>query len=207
VRAFGALLATAGLILVAWVGVTLVWEEPVTAALARLDQRQLDSQLRTRALTRPRVHSTDIARIARAYRLGSEDGEALGRIAIPRIGLRDVFVYGTAPRDLARGPGLYPGDFLPGEHRLVYLAGHRTTHGAPFEDLDRLRRGDTIRISLPYGTFRYRVTGHRIVPARAVWVLRSHRREQLILQTCHPRFSASHRYLVYAEPIRRTHAN
>jgi sortase family protein len=55
---------------------------------------------------------------------------------------------------------------------------------------------------LPYGTFRYRVTRHRIVPATDVAVLRTREREQLILQSCHPRFFATHRYLVYALPLR-----
>lgn len=198
-RSLGTLLAAVGLAVLGWTGLTIAWQEPVTAGLARLDQRALASQLRTRMHTHQVPAS--LARGARAYRLGSREGEALGTVTISRIGLHVVFVYGTAPRDLARGPGLYAGDYLPGENRLVYLAGHRTTHGAPFLQLDKLRAGDSIVLALPYGTFRYRVTGHRIVPARAVWVLRSHRREQLILQTCHPRFSASHRYLVYAEPL------
>jgi hypothetical protein len=35
-------------------------------------------------------------------------------------------------------------------------------------------------------------------------VLRSRNREELALQACHPRFFASHRYLVYATPVRVT---
>jgi sortase A len=125
----------------------------------------------------------------------------MGRLVIPRIGLSAVLVDGTSPSDLTRGPGFYAGDSLPGEGRLVYIAGHRTIYGAPFAHLDVLRRGDTIAIAMPYGSFRYRVTSHRIVKATQLSVLRSHGYEQLILQTCHPRFSASHRYLVYAEPL------
>src|SRR4029077_6159652 len=101
-----------------------------------------------------------------------------------------------------RGPGFYAGDFLPGEDRLVYIAGHRTTYSAPFAGISLLRRGDVITVRMPYGEFHYRVTGHRIVLASAVEVLRSTRRERLILQSCHPRFSATHRYLVYALPVR-----
>ena len=138
--------------------------------------------------------------VARDFRIRSHDGEAMGRIAIPRIGLNVVVVDGTSGRDLARGPGFYRGDYLPGEGRLVYVAGHRTIFGAPFSHLEKLRRGELIVLAMPYGRFTYRVTGHRIVPATALWVLRSGGHEQLILQTCHPRFSASHRYLVYATP-------
>ena len=96
-------------------------------------------------------------------------------------------------------------DFLPGEGRLVYIAGHRTTYSAPFAQINLLRRGDTVTIRMPYGTFRYRVTRHRIVPATDVGVLRSGDRELLILQSCHPRFSATHRYLVYALPRGSSH--
>jgi sortase A len=125
----------------------------------------------------------------------------MGRILIPRLGLDAVLVEGTSEADLAKGPGIYAGDFLPGEGRLVYVAGHRTTYSAPFAQINLLRRGDRITIRMPYGTFRYVVTRHRIVPATDVAVLRSGDRERLILQSCHPRFYATHRYLVYALPV------
>jgi len=202
-RRLATALIVAGLALVAWSIVTTVWQEPFTALASRRAQRALTTQLaqRTRA-DRVELARLTLREAARAYRRHSRDGEALGRIAIPRIRLHVVLVDGTSEPDLAKGPGLYRGDYLPGEGRLVYIAGHRTIFGAPFSHLDELRRGDAVVITLPYGRFLYRVTGHRIVPATAVWVLRSHRREQLILQTCHPRFSASHRYLVYATPVR-----
>ena len=90
---------------------------------------------------------------------------------------------------------------MPGERQLVYIAGHRTTYGAPFGDIDKIRPGDLITASLPYATVTYRVTGHRIVDDNDLSVLKTHHREQLVLQACHPRFFASERYLVYATPI------
>ena len=202
-RRLGTVLIAAGLALAGWTLVTYLWQEPITAALTWHSQRQLGEQLHAR-MTHARLEPVgrSVRAAARAYRLGSHDGEAMGRIVIPRIGLNAVLVEGTSEADLANGPGIYAGDYLPGEGRLVYVAGHRTTYGAPFSQLDLLHSGDSISIVLPYGSFVYRVTRHRIVAATAVSVLRSHRREQLILQTCHPRFSASHRYLVYAEPFR-----
>jgi len=56
----------------------------------------------------------------------------------------------------------------------------------------------THRFELPYGTFLYRVAGHRVVRADDLSVLQSHHREELTLQACHPRFFATHRYLVLA---------
>ena len=113
-----------------------------------------------------------------------------------------ILVNGTDHDTLMKGPGRDLRTFMPGEGKLVYVAGHRTTYLAPFSHIDRLRRGDSVTVKLPYATFRYRITGHRIVPADDLDVLRSRGREELVLQACHPRFFASHRYLAYARPVR-----
>ena len=42
------------------------------------------------------------------------------------------------------------------------------------------------------------------MPASQLSVLKSKGFEQLVLQACHPRFFASHRYLAYAKPVRVT---
>ena len=94
-----------------------------------------------------------------------------------------------------------PSTYLPGEGRLVYIAGHRTTYLAPFSHIDAIHRGDYIRLEMPYATFTYRATGHRIVPADDLNVLRSPDHELLELQACHPRFFATHRYIVYAKLV------
>ena len=196
-RALSLALIAAGALTLAWVLVTSTWQEPITALETWRHQGALARQLRTRHVP---VRAGSLRLEARAYRLASHHGEAMGRIVIPRLGLDDVLVDGTSESDLAKGPGLYAGDYLPGEGRLVYVAGHRTTFSAPFSQINLLRRGDSITIRMPYGTFRYIVSRHRIVAARDVAVLRSGHREQLILQSCHPRFFATHRYLVYARP-------
>ncbi|HZT85096.1 MAG TPA: class E sortase [Gaiellaceae bacterium] len=200
-RALSAALIAAGVLTVAWVLVAWRWQDPVTAIETWRHQAALGMQLRNRSVPE---RSRPVRLEARAYRLASHQGEAMGRILIPRLGLDAVLVEGTTEPDLAKGPGIYAGDFLPGEGRLVYVAGHRTTYSAPFAQINLLRRGDRITIRMPYGTFRYVVTRHRIVPATDVAVLRSGHRELLILQSCHPRFYATHRYLVYARPLRRT---
>jgi sortase A len=163
--------------------VTWRWQEPITAVEHWHSQRTLGAQLRSRNAP---AHAGSLRLQAGAFRLASHDGEAMGPILVPRLGLDTVLVEGTSEADLAKGPGFYAGDFLPGEDRLVYIAGHRTTYSAPFSQIDLLRRGDTITVRMPYGTFRYRVTGHRIVSASDIGVLRSTRQERLILQSCHP---------------------
>jgi sortase A len=203
VRAGAAVTAAAGACLLLWVALVWLWQDPFTALYTGVQQHRLEHEYRERKAgfhpLEPAVGgSVAVAAEARRYRLSSRRGEAMGVIRIPRLGLDAVVVEGADHRSLMGGPGFYAGDFLPGEGQLVYIAGHRTTYSAPFSRIERLRRGDRVTIELPYGSFVYVITGHRIVPASDLAVLRSHGHEQLILQACHPRFSATHRYLAYA---------
>ena len=118
------------------------------------------------------------------------------------MGVNMILVNGTDHDTLKKGPGRDLRTFMPGENRLVYIAGHRTTYLAPFSHIDSLRAGDRVTIEVPYGTFIYRVTQHRIVKATDLSVLRSPKHEVVELQACHPRFFASHRYIAYARLTR-----
>jgi sortase A len=143
-----------------------------------------------------------LAAAAARYRRSTHRGEAIGRISIPRLGLNMVLVNGTDHDSLTNGPGRDLHSFMPGQNRLVYIAGHRTTYLAPFAHIERLRPGDRVTIRVPYGTFVYAVFRHRIVAAGDLSVLYSPRHERLELQACHPRFFATHRYIVYARLVR-----
>lgn len=125
-------------------------------------------------------------------------GGAVGFIRIPRISLNVAFVQGNRPDDLAKGPGHYPGTPLPGRAGNVVIAGHRTTHLAPFWSLDALRRGDRIVLQTRRGTFLYGVRWTRVVAPDAWWVARPTGRPSLTLTTCEPRFSPRHRLVVRA---------
>lgn len=96
-----------------------------------------------------------------------ERGDAVGRLTIPRLGLR------------------------------VYVAGRRTADGAPFSDVDQLRRGNTLTMEMPYAPFTDRVTGRRIVPATFLKALESRGSEEIALRACPPRFSAGHRIITW----------
>jgi sortase A len=204
VRALGTLLIVGGLATLAWALVVWRWEDPVTSLYTAYEQRGLSSGLDERFdLYRRRTEDVsfdpeDLAADARRYRQQTEIGDGFGRIEVPRLGLRMVLVYGTDTEPLKRGPGLDPRTFFPGQGHLVYVAGHRTTYGAPFSKIDELRRGDLVRVEMPYATFTYTVTGSRIVRADDLSVLRSKNYEQIALQACHPRFFASHRWITYA---------
>jgi len=207
-RALSTVLIVAGALLLADAALTLLWQEPVSAVYGRIQQDQLEGQLKDlekapiavvdqRALRRLDA-SRRLAFAARSLKRRSKAGDALGRIRIPEIGVSDVFVEGTAAPDLRRGPGHYPATPLPGQRGTVAIAGHRTTYGAPFHDVDQLRRGDRIELDMPYGRFTYRVERLRIVKPTAVEVTDAVGYDRLVLSACHPLYSAAQRIIVFA---------
>jgi sortase A len=210
VRILGTVLIVLGTLTLVWALVVWRWQDPFTALYTKWKQHQLASQYEKRvrsfsaAISRESLAAErqSIAREARRYRLESKRGQAIGRIRSPRMGINMILVNGTDHDSLKKGPGRDLRTFMPGENRLVYIAGHRTTYLAPFSHIDSLRRDDRITIEVPYGTFIYSVTHHRIVKATDLSVLRSPKHELLELQACHPRFFASHRYIAYARLVR-----
>ena len=125
-------------------------------------------------------------------------GEPVAIIAIPRIGLDQVVVEGVGAPQLAVGPGHYPGTALPGQPGNSGIAGHRTTHGAPFNALAELVPGDPVVLTTLQGTFTYRVTRSLVVAPDDVAVLRPTAVPQLTLTTCNPKYSAAQRLVVEA---------
>ena len=209
----GTFLLVIGVGVLAWAATVYLWKDPFTTAYTAYEQRRLASNLDRNFETwrpaadpvsqpgTPKPQRDDVSREAKRFRLTSEDGDAIARLRVPRLDLNLVVVNGTSGSDLRRGPGRHEDTFMPGEGELVYVAGHRTTYGAPFSDINALETGDKISVELPYGSVEYRVTRHRIVDDNDLSVLESSGREELVLQACHPRFFASQRYLVYARPV------
>jgi sortase A len=210
-RIVGTLMVVGGVLTLLWVVVVWQWQDPFTALYTRWQQHRLASSyderfakfhpLRPANATLAAERRT-IAREAARYRRESKRGEAIGRIKVPRLHLNMILVNGTDHETLEKGPGRDLRTFMPGQGQLVYIAGHRTTYLAPFSHIDSLRRDDRVTLELPYARFVYRITRHRIVRSDDLSVLKSHGREVVILQACHPRFFATHRYLAYAVPVR-----
>jgi sortase A len=212
-RITGSLMMVAGVCSIAWAVLVWQWQDPFTAVYAKYEQHKLASRFShsfadyrppSVPAPAPAKHESglaaEMAKIkadATAYRLALKEGEPVGRMIVPRFGLKSIVINGTAHDDLTKGPGREMSTYMPGEGELVYVAGHRTTYLAPFAHIERMRAGDPITLEVPYGTFRYRVFRHRIVGADDVAVLHSRGREIVELQACHPRFFASHRYIVY----------
>jgi sortase A len=126
-------------------------------------------------------------------------GTVVAHLVIPKIGVNYYVVEGVGSSQLAEGPGHYPGTALPGGAGNVGIAGHRTTHGAPFYNLNELQPGDLIYLTNTAGqTFTYQVTTQFVVAPSDGAVLNPTPTPTLTLTTCNPRYSASQRLIIKA---------
>ncbi|HEX8974924.1 MAG TPA: class E sortase [Solirubrobacteraceae bacterium] len=208
-RDISSVLILSGLLMVLDAAVTLVWQEPVTAAIALVMRGSVDrhylsyrtaplSVLDREALAGLRSREQRIAYLARREERQVKTGDALGYIYAARIGAGYTIVQGTDALSLEKGPGHYPGTALPGMGQTVAVAGHRTTYLAPFRRINELTSGDRIVLTMPYGRFTYVVQGHRIVLPTAVGVTRNVGYDRLVLSACNPLYSAAQRIIVFA---------
>ena len=126
------------------------------------------------------------------------EGNPVGDIRIPVIGLNQVVVEGTNTPDLRKGPGHYTGTPLPGQAGNAAIAGHRTTYGHPFYNLDSVKVGDPIVLTTLQGIFVYDTTKSFVVSPSDTSVVDNVIANQLTLTTCNPRFSATTRLVVQA---------
>jgi sortase A len=127
------------------------------------------------------------------------EGEPVGDIRIPAIGINQVVVEGTNTPDLRKGPGHYIGTPLPGQNGNAAVAGHRTTYGHPFYNLDGVKVGDPIVLTTLQGIFVYDTTMSFVVSPSDTTVIKNAVDNLLTLTTCNPRFSASTRLVVEAK--------
>ena len=220
IRDISSVLIISGLLLVADAGVTLVWQEPVTAVVAMIKRSEVDrrflsyrsaplSSLDLGALQALRTMHQRISFLARREQRQVVTGDAIGRIVIPRIGAGFDVIQGTDTISLEKGPGHYPTSAFPGLGRTVAIAGHRTTYLAPFRHIDRLRGGDRIVLSMPYARFTYVVQYRKIVLPTALWVTDDVGYDRLVLSACNPLYSAAQRIIVFArlaevQPVAQT---
>jgi len=127
------------------------------------------------------------------------EGSPVGEIRIPAIGINQVIVSGTETQDLRQGPGHYTNTPLPGQAGNAGVAGHRTTYGHPFYNLNMLKVGDPIVLTTVQGVFVYDTTGSQVVSPSDGAILQNQSGAWVTLTTCNPRFSASTRLVVTAK--------
>jgi len=228
--AVGRVMITAGVLILLFVAYQL-WGTGIRTAQAQDDlEEELDEQLEaaesavvsttsststTSTTLDPASTTTSRLPVTTAAPLPPEllpaAGEAAGRIVIDAIGVDFVFVEGVGVSDLKKGPGHYPSSPLPGQAGNAAIAGHRTTYGAPFANVDRLEPGDEIRITTVQGEFTYEVRATEIVEPSQVEVLDADywdfdadgqpEPNVLTLTACHPRYSARQRIIIGAELV------
>ncbi|MGO9754019.1 MAG: class E sortase [Solirubrobacteraceae bacterium] len=209
IRDISSVLIIAGLLMVIDAAVTVIWQEPVTAAIAlvkrdQIDQRYLSfrtvplSAVQQRALQSLAEMPAKIAFLAQREAREVPTGAAIGRLVIDKIGVSFEIVQGTDTASLEKGPGHYPSTAFPGLGQTVAIAGHRTTYLAPFRNINELIHGDLIQVDMPYADFTYIVQYHQVVLPTAWWITDNVGYERLVLSACNPLYSASQRIVVFA---------
>jgi sortase A len=211
-RSLGTALLVAGVALVVDAGLTVVWQEPFSALYTQLQQGGLNKDLEALDASGPegaeasalavlKERDQKLAYLARSVRRRVDHDQPIASISIPKLHLGRAVVNGTDTAGLRKGPGLIESTDLPGLGGTTAIAGHRTTYGAPFHSIDKLRKGDTIYVGTPYGRFEYAVDRTRIVKPTDVWVLERIGRERLVLSACNPLYSAAQRIIVFSELV------
>lgn len=209
IRDISSVLIISGLLLILDAGATLVWQEPVTAAIALIKRGEVNkrflnyqqaplSALDQQALGSLRTLSARVGYLARQEQHQVPTGYAIGQINIPKIGANFNIVQGTDTASLEKGPGHYPSTALPGLGETVAIAGHRTTYLAPFRRINELRHNDEIVLNMRYGRFTYVVQKTQIVLPTALWVVGNVGYDRLVLSACNPLYSAAQRIIVFA---------
>ena len=215
IAAIGRTLVTLGLLILLFVSYEL-WGTGIFTARAQSNLKhkfaeQLQKVHDNPTLTPPTTgtspttpgHPKPTTTINPATLVAPPEGQAIGKIDIPKINVHWVFVEGVQLTDLADGPGHYPGTPLPGQIGNAAIAGHRTTHGAPFFHIDELRTGDRINITTFAGTFVYAVSKDPFpVQPTDYYVVDNTPDAELTLTSCHPQYSAAQRLIVKAKLVR-----
>lgn len=224
VRAVGRVLITVGLLILLFVAYQLwgtgvyearaqsdlrdkfereVARSPATTTTAPVSTSTPSTTTALPSLTTTTTTTAPTTTIAPAVVQAPPEGDPVGVITIDKIGVDKVVVEGTSVPDLRKGPGHYQGSPLPGQLGNVAIAGHRTTYGAPFGDLDQLASRDRISIRTVTGTWQYELTQDpfAVSPSQTEVLDPVPGQATLTLTTCNPKYSASERLVVKARLI------
>jgi sortase A len=128
----------------------------------------------------------------------ASQGDVLGRIEIPRLGMAIAILEGTSAQTLRLGIGHIEGTALPGEQGNIGIAGHRDTFFRPLKDI---RTNDEIRIETATGISRYQVDWVRVVAPDDTAILAPAGKPSITLITCYPFYligAAPERFVVHA---------
>lgn len=168
-------------------------------------RKELTATWERGVLAAPAAPATPATGTAPPSRNGTAVGSGLALLYLPTVRHGPlVIVEGVGVDDLKKGPGHLPGSAQPGRPGNTVLSGHRTTYGAPFGDLDRLRPGDVATIRTRESSVTYRITGSQVVAPSALDVTypvpgrpgMAPTTSVLTMTTCNPKYSAAQRLVV-----------
>ena len=125
--------------------------------------------------------------------------DVVGRLTILSANINHYVVFGATNNKLEYGPGYILGTSLPGSGGNFAIAGHRTTYGAPFGNLDRVKIGETIIFQTNTNQYKYKIVDLKIVSPDDNYVLDNYGDDRITLTTCHPKFSAKQRLVVVGQ--------
>ena len=125
--------------------------------------------------------------------------DVVGRLTILSANINHYVVFGATNKKLEYGPGYILGTSLPGTGGNFAVAGHRTTYGAPFGNLDRVQVGETIIFQTNTNQYKYKIIEVKIVSPEDNYVLENYGDDRITLTTCHPKFSAKQRLIVIGQ--------
>jgi sortase A len=169
-------------------GVALIGQPFYTDLQAQRTQEDLGRALQT-ASVREAFEQNDL-----------QEASPVTRLLIPKLGVDTIVVEGTSKAALDAGAGHYENTPLPGMGGNVGIAGHRTTYGKPFADLDQLTTGDRVELVTPVGNYIYEMLppfdGHAnpwVIEPTDWSVVDRTDEAMLTLTTCHPKRSDAQR--------------
>lgn len=209
----GEILITLGVLVFLFIGWQQWFNDIVVAGANRTDasnlSQQLDKAPTAGATAKPNAEGSYGKP---AVTPAAKDGEGFGVLYVPRFGA-DYQVpvdggTGTAQTLDTGAAGHYDSTQMPGEIGNFALAGHRTTHGAPFANIATLKIGDHIYIKTSAGYYTYTFRNLQYVKPTQVQVLQvvpdaptidATSTDRLMTMTsCNPKYSAAERIIAYA---------
>lgn len=209
VRTLGEVLVTLGLLLLLFVAWQLWWTDVTANSEQAGTVQALERVFGPAGPERDPASAVEpLANLTRA-----PFGQAFAIMRIPRFGADYArpILQGTDHDTLTKGLGHYVGTAFPGQVGNFALAGHRTTYGRPLHNIDLLRKGDVIVVETKASYLVYAVDRHVIVTPEHVEVIApvpqhpgtKPKQAWMTMTACHPKFSASHRYVLFAKLVKR----
>lgn len=181
------------------IGVVALSYVAITLLYAKLYQRKVDNILEQQI--RGEEQHPAVLSVSAGKGIKVREGDVLGRIVVPRLGIKVVILQGTTSKTLRLGAGHMIGTAMPGEEGNIGIAGHRDTW---FRDLKDIQSGDQIQIQTAAGQSRYQVDWIQIVAPKDIGILALTKGSAITLVTCYPFHyigAAPERFVVHAHKL------